>query len=354
MSGRNVRHVLQLVSRDEPGGVKVLTDTIAAGLAARGIEVETLALIRNGSIAHRLLHVGRVAMRVLTGRHDALFSYHAAAGILMATIGRLASAKIRLNHLTAMPDAIHRRWRQMDRLAGMAGGYTGIVANSQATALAFADYPDSYRRCMTIIPHAVIALPPPTGEVNWRDKLVIPADARILVAAGRLTDQKRYDTIVRALAALPQTHAVIAGDGPLRGDLLALAAELGVSDRLHLPGMLERSALADFLAIGEIYLSPSDWETFGLAAVEAQMAALPVIASDLPVLREVLGAAALPGTLSFHPVGDWRTLASVVTQMMTHYPGRSVLEAVATASRRHYGLSEMTEHYIQLCAAHEN
>jgi glycosyltransferase involved in cell wall biosynthesis len=340
--------VLQLVSRDEPGGVQVLTRMIEAGFSARGIEVDTLALIRQGTTGERLSHLGHVARRIAAGRYDAIFSYHAAAGLVMATVGRAAGVGKRLSHLTAMPDAIHARWRALDKLAGATGGYSEVIANSAATAAAFSDYPAAFTRRIHTIPHGVVPVPAPLRQVDWKERLGIAPASRVLVAAGRLTPQKNYETAIKALALRPDSHLAIAGDGPLRDSLEALAGGLNVRERLHLPGSLQRAELGDFFAIADIYLSPSNWETFGLAAVEAQMAGLPVIATDLPVLREVLGAAADPTTLAFHPVGDAQALATAIDAMLASPPDPNTLQAVADAARRRYGLETMVRSYLDL------
>ncbi len=348
MGGAEPRRILQLVSRDEAGGVQILTRMIEAGFTARGAEVETLALIRPGSTRERLAHLARVARRIAGGRYDAIFSYHAAAGLVMATVGRLAGVRKRLSHLTAMPEAIRPRWRAMDKLAGVSGGYTEVIANSAATAAAFADFPAAFTRRIRTIPHGVVPVPAALHEVDWRARLAIPAAAGVLVAAGRLTPQKNYETAVKALARLPEVHLAIAGDGPLRESLQALAAELGVERRLHLIGTLDRAALGDLFAIGTVYLSPSNWETFGLAAVEAQMAGLPVVASDLPVLREVLGAAGRPATLAFHPVEDDGALAAAAGRLLADPPDAATRAAVAGAARQRYGLDTMVQLYVDL------
>ncbi len=348
MAGTEPRRILQLVSRDEAGGVQVLTRMIETGMGARGIEVETLALIRSGSLRERLSHLVHVASRTVGGRYDAIFSYHAAAGLVMATVGRLAGARNRLSHLTAMPDAIRPRWRAMDKLAGMTGGYTEVIANSAATAHAFADFPAAFTRRIRTIPHGVVPVPAATRRIDWKRRLAIPSASRVLVAAGRLTPQKNYETVVKALSRLPDVHLAIAGDGPLREALQDLAERLGAGGRLHLAGTVDRADLGDFFAMGDIYLSPSNWETFGLAAVEAQMAGLPVIASDLPVLREVLGAAGRPATLAFHPVGDGQALAAAIASMLADRADAATLDAVAAAAKAHYGLDTMVQRYIDL------
>lgn len=348
MSGSDRKRILQLVSRDEPGGVQILTRMIETGFEARGIDVEILALIRSGSMRERLSHLAGVAKRIVRGRYDAIFSYHAAAGLAMATFGRVARVRKRLSHLTAMPEAIRPRWRAMDKLAGRTGGYTEVIANSAATAAAFSDFPVAFTRRIHTIPHGVVPIPSPSLRVDWRKRLAIPATCRVLLAVGRLTEQKNYETAVKALPRLPDVHFAVAGDGPLRETLQELAGRLGVNGRLHLPGTVDRADLGDFFAMGDIYLSPSNWETFGLAAVEAQMAGLPVVASDLCVLREVLGAAGRPATLAFHPVKDAQALAAAIEAILADPPGAAALDDVANMARTQYGLETMVQRYIDL------
>ena len=67
-----------------------------------------------------------------------------------------------------------------------------------------------------------------------------------------------------------------------------LAKSLGVLDRLHLMGELSPAQIAVFLRTLDVFVFPSQAESFGLAAVEAAQAGIPVVANDLRVLREVL------------------------------------------------------------------
>ena len=73
-----------------------------------------------------------------------------------------------------------------------------------------------------------------------------------------------------------------------------MPASAGIADRLHLVGEVPPpERIFEFLAAGDLYLFPSRTETFGLAATEAAIAGLPVVANDIAVLREVLGDAAI-------------------------------------------------------------
>ena len=75
----------------------------------------------------------------------------------------------------------------------------------------------------------------------------------------------------------------------LKDDFIhALAVTLGVDDRLHMLGALPADDIADLYAAADLFVFPSIWETFGLAAVEAAMVGMPMVVADLPALREVL------------------------------------------------------------------
>jgi glycosyltransferase involved in cell wall biosynthesis len=89
-------------------------------------------------------------------------------------------------------------------------------------------------------------------------------------------------------AEWPELRLVIAGDGSLRGALEAEAAALGIADRVHLLGA--RNDVPDVLAALDVFAMPSEWEPFGLAAAEAMAAGLPVVASEVGGLPEVVAA----------------------------------------------------------------
>ncbi len=100
----------------------------------------------------------------------------------------------------------------------------------------------------------------------------------MVLALGRLHRNKAFDVLVRALRHLPGVHVVIAGEGPERGALEALARAEGVADRLHLPGW--RRDQAGLLAACDLLVCPSRSEVLGNVVIEAFSAARPVVAAD--------------------------------------------------------------------------
>ncbi len=108
-----------------------------------------------------------------------------------------------------------------------------------------------------------------------------------IVSVGGLRQAKNYSAAIMALALIPENKCdySIVGDGDLRADLEARAATVKTPVRFE--GHV--TDVSPFLQEADIFLMTSLWEGFGLAAVEGMNAGLPVVASDIAGLREVVG-----------------------------------------------------------------
>jgi glycosyltransferase involved in cell wall biosynthesis len=290
----------------------------------------------------------KLSAALISGRYDAVMTYQAAASIYGCFWGWLGRVPIRAAHHTASPEGIRPHWKAVDWMFGMVGIYTHMIVNSKATRDAFSAWPGAYRRRFVDIPHGVDALPESSDRSAWRKRLNISPAALILVATGRLAAQKDHATAIKSLVHIPGAHLIIAGDGPDRDALQALANAKGVEARTHLIGAVERMELGNILAAGDIYLFPSVWETFGLAGVEAAMAGLPVVASNLPVLREVLTAgdsSIWQAMTRFHAVRDDKGLSAAVIDLHASYPTSDVRDRYAQAHRQHHSQARMLDLY---------
>lgn len=127
-------------------------------------------------------------------------------------------------------------------------------------------------------------LPEAWGE-NAADD--VRSDARVLLAVARLTRQKGVDVAIRALPELPDDCVlVVLGEGPERASLERLADGLGVGARVVLPGRVPD--VAAWLRRAAVYVHPARWEGFGLGVLEAMLAGLPVVASNVSALPELV------------------------------------------------------------------
>ena len=112
------------------------------------------------------------------------------------------------------------------------------------------------------------------------DRPLAPRASRLL-AIGRLVPQKGFDTLIQACQGLDVTLKII-GEGPEREKLEAMAPS-----NVSLPG--ETEEIAQHFSEADVFIVPSRWEGFGLVAAEAMASGVPVIATKVDGLTEVLG-----------------------------------------------------------------
>ncbi len=341
--------ILQILHDDERGGVQTIAAMIEEGLLPRHIVFETVYLYpRHGyPTLLKLFAVARMARRIWRGDFEALIAYQSTASILVGVVGWLRGCRLRIVHQTCPPAEMPRLLRWIDRIIGVLGLYSVNVANSAATWCEFSHYPAWYRRSMIIIEHGLDAPAPSHMREEARRRFNLPASQPILLNVGRLTEQKNQDVLIRALACLPDAHLALAGGGPKDKPFRSLAATLGLSSRLHMLGAVPAADIADLYIAADLFVFPSTWETFGLAAVEAAMVGMPIVAADLAVLREVLHVdGAEP--VDYVAPDDVEGWIGAIRSALAAPPSPRVVATFARAMRRKYSREGMIESYIAL------
>lgn len=106
----------------------------------------------------------------------------------------------------------------------------------------------------------------------------IPAGHSVLLALGRLHVKKAHDTLIKAMAKIPNATLLIAGTGELQPQLEALAASLGVADRVKFLGL--RKDIANLFELADICVFPSRFEPLGNVVLEAWASATPIVAAS--------------------------------------------------------------------------
>ena len=158
---------------------------------------------------------------------------------------------------------------------------------------------------------------PLARDMQLRQSLGLPDDARVLASVGRLVGWKGLRVILDVLQQLPRNvHYLAAGEGPEEARLREQAAQLGVAERVHFCGRIAHDQLPQVLAQADLLLQPSlGEESFGITLVEAMACALPVLASRQGGMTEIV----LPGVtgelLPPGEVGAWReSIAQLLDQ----------------------------------------
>jgi len=134
-------------------------------------------------------------------------------------------------------------------------------------------------------------------------------NAPVILCTASLTPRKDQATLIRAVSLVDGVHVFFAGDGPKRDELRKLAEEIKIADRVHFLGV--RTDVRELVGAADLYVQPSLIEGFGIATLEALAGGLPVIASSVPGLREVVG----DGACFFKP-GDYLDLANLINSLL--------------------------------------
>ncbi|KAB2912405.1 MAG: glycosyltransferase [Hyphomicrobiaceae bacterium] len=299
--------ILHVMASRANGGAETYSTDMIESLHAAGIE--QLAVIPRASIHHDRLAQAGVPL---------------ASGVLDVPVGLWRRHKLRQAIEAFRPDLVHCWMRRAASLVprldvpviGWFGGYyepayfsrcthfvgvtPGIVDHMVARGVA-------RERATYIQTFPTLD----SGAALDRASLATPKDAVLLLALSRLHEKKGLDILLQALAALPRCVAWLAGDGPLEAELKALAAKLGVSDRVRFLGWrTDRGAL---LRTADICVLPSRWEPFGTVMLEAWAAGTPLVAaaSQGPA---VLIEDGVNGLLV--PVDDVEALAAAIQRLI--------------------------------------
>jgi hypothetical protein len=177
-----------------------------------------------------------------------------------------------------------------------------------------------------------------------RASLATPPDAKVLLALSRLHPKKGLDTLMSALASLPDCVLWLAGEGELRADLERLAARLGVTSRVHFLGW--RSDRAALLRAADVCVLPSRYEPFGTVILEAWAArtALVACASAGPAAHVEDGATGL-----LTPIDDAPALAAAIRRVLDDNALReAMVEGGYAAWRQRFTREAVTRQWLDL------
>lgn len=289
-------------------------------LEAAGIEVHFLGLARSRQI---LEAVSRLRRLLAQQEPDLLqaFLFHA------NLVGRLAARRAGVRRVVSGIRVAERhcRWHLWaDRLtAGLVDRY---VCVSDAVARFSADRARLPPKKLVVIPNGIDADRYPASRAADLEPCGVRSGRRVVTYVGRLDRQKGVRWLVRTarcwLDRLPDCDLLLVGKGPDRPALERLCVEHGISDRVRFAGW--RSDVPEILAASELLVLPSVWEGMPNCVLEAMASRLPVLATDVEGVRELLGSGAEAQTVRY---GDTQALVDKMVTLMSDRDGASELGA---------------------------
>ena len=170
-----------------------------------------------------------------------------------------------------------------------------------------------------------------------------------LVSIGSLTYKKNFATVLRALAQMKDKFAsyTLVGEGPERSALEKILVQEQLEDKVKL--IVWSDKIQDYLNAADIQLIPSLWEGFGLVAVEGMSTGLPVVASNVDGLREVLDPKNPSVTLVDEPesVEAWVNAINVCISKLEEQ-GQVSLAQFSRSQAEKFTLESMADNYLQV------
>ena len=286
----------------------------------------------------------RVRARLRAARPDIVHAHLFHAAMVVALLRGSTTAQLVLSHQHGdhfMASSL-RMHEALDQWAGRR--FTRVVGCSQAVA----DYL-LYR--YRYAPARVSFI-----RNGWSGSPLepMPDDEPRVVCVARLRRQKDHPTLLRAFAGVrrvePRAWLDLVGDGPERESLQTLASELGIRDRVVFHG--DVADVWPLLSHATVFALSSAYEPLGIAALEAMAAGLPVVATDVGGLREVVR----PGETGWLvPQGDSGRLEAHLTELLKDRARSAALGSngrrAAEAHRSAAMAAAFLELYDQIAAA---
>jgi glycosyltransferase involved in cell wall biosynthesis len=198
----------------------------------------------------------------------------------------------------------------------------------------------------------------PTNAKALRRSLGIPPEAPVIGTVGRLNPVKCQDLLILAFdsirAHFPQAHLILVGDGPARDALRALIAQLQLERSVHLIGY--QAEPERYLQVMDVFALTSSLEGLPLAILEAWAVGLPVIASAVGGVPELINHG--HNGLLFQP-GDKATLVSMLDQLLrkparARCLGKEGQQLVAEQYSLRRMASNYERHYVELLHTTDN
>ena len=297
------RRIILIIDNLTRGGAQRQAFFLAKGLGERGHKVLVLAL-NDDADSHNVASMASVAevevigklrlglglgpiglwLRLRAWRPDVILTMLEFSDLL----GRIAAHLYgRGSVVTSIRGRnLHKRawWLWLDRWT--MGWADRVVFNSNAIVRGGQEREGVRPEQVCVITNGIEVSDVNTKPVD-RKTIGIRAGARILLTVGRLSPEKRFDTLLEAIALLPaDVDLLVAGTGPLRSALGEQASGLGLAERIHFLGL--RGDVPALLALAEVFVLPSAWEGMPNVVMEGMAAGCPVVATRIDGNVELL------------------------------------------------------------------
>src|SRR2546426_861582 len=351
--------VLQIINALEPAGAETFLRDLTLGLARRGIEPTVYLLRSTGSALERSLGEAGIPMHcspagpprsprhvVALARHLSGHAYdvvqpHLSPSQLWAPLAaRVAGIQTPL--LTTEQSTRNRRRRLVFKPVDkwMYGHYAHVACVSHAAADALARWIPAIAPRLLVIENG-IDTSRLDGAPRGDRKAVLGFEGPVVMMVGRFEPARDQATLLRAMHHLDKAHLVLVGDGSRRAEHERLAETLGVAERCHFLG--KREDVERLIKLADVYVQSAHWEGFSIAVLEAMASGVPVVASRVPSLVELVDSAGV-----LFELGNAEDLAGCLNALLRDPVRRAELARRARTRAAEFRIERIVDRYHDL------
>jgi glycosyltransferase involved in cell wall biosynthesis len=356
--------IVEIIPTLDRGGAEKQMTLLACEMARRGVDVQVIALTRSGPLEATLREAGvevhtinkrfkfdpsayfRLKRKLRELKPDVVHTWIFAAN----AYGRLASIRAGVPRTIGGERCVDpwKRWHELAIDRWLAKRSDCIATNSSGVRDFYVKNGIDDAK-FVVIPNGIRPQPvEPIDEAEFLRRTGLPAGVRRIVAVGRLWPQKRYKDLIWATdlldAAREDTHLCIVGEGPLRDRLEKYRDQIELHDRVHFLGA--RDDVSQLLPHFDCFWIGSAYEGQSNSLMEAMLAGVPAVASDIPGNRDLI-THEIHGLL--YPLGDRAEMATCTHRL---FEDSELAGKLADAAKQRmldeFSVEQMVDRYIQL------
>jgi len=325
--------------------IVVLLGLVDFAPSEANVTIENLGLRKN--IFSLISSVRKLYQIVDEFRPDVANSHLFQANILLRLLRIFANIPLLISSAHNTNEGARHRmlaYRATDRLADISTNVSIDAVN------AFVSQKAVKRNRMVVIHNGIDTCsfaPSKLERENIRKDLGIQPEQTVIMAVGRLEEQKDYPNLLKAIAnslqELPTLRLIIVGEGPLRAELEDICRGLGLENCVKFLGL--RRDVAQLLSACDIFVLSSAWEGFPLVIGEAMSCGKMVVATDVGGVREWL-----PNSRFVVPRNDPDALgrALVKSAKIGTKERNSIGKLHRERVKKHYGLEAVADNWLNL------